>query len=59
MLNTRVEAIPSTKVIPTDLIGATVTICGAMRTENPITVVIAESKTATPVELAISITHFL
>ena len=50
---------PRTNVTPTDLIGDTVTICGAISTENPTTVVIAERKTATPVELAISNTHFL
>ena len=59
MLSTNVDAIPSTSVTPTERIGATVTICGAISTEKPITVVIAERKTATPVELAISKTHFL
>ena len=58
MLNTSVDAIPRTRVTPTDLIGATVTICGAIKTENPITVVMADKNTATPVELAISNTHF-
>ena len=59
MLRTSVEAIPKTKVTPTERIGDTVTIWGAISTENPIIVVMAERNTATPVELAISNTHFL
>ena len=59
MLRSSVEDIPKTKVTPTERIGDTVTIWGAINTENPIIVVTAEIKTATPVELAISNTHFL
>ena len=55
--NMRVERIPTTRVRPTERIGAMVTICGAIRTENPTTVVNADKKTATPVELAILVTQ--
>ena len=57
MLNTSVERIPMTRVIPTDRIGEIGTIIGAMRTEKPMTVVIAERNTATPVERVISNTQ--
>ena len=53
------EIIPSTKVNPTDLIGAMSTIVGAINTENPITVVTADSRTATPVDCVISRTACL
>ena len=59
MLNISVEEMPITKVTPTDRIGAMGTIIGAMRTENPTMVVMAERKTATPVERVISITQDL
>ena len=55
-LNTSVDAIPMTRVMPTVRMGMTGTMAGAMRTENPITVVRAESKTAVPVVVIISTT---
>ena len=51
MLKKRVEIIPNTNVRPTDLIGATFTIVGAINTEKPMTVVTADKRTATPVDL--------
>ena len=57
MLKISVEVMPMTRVIPTERIGDTVTIIGAMSTENPITVVMAERNTATPVERVISRTQ--
>ena len=59
MLNTNVDEIPITSVIPTERIGAMGTMSGAMSTENPTMVVIAERKTATPVDRAISMTQDL
>ena len=59
ILRTSVEKIPMTSVIPTERIGEMGTIAGAMRTENPTIVVMAERKTATPVERVISITQDL
>ena len=55
--NTRVAMIPATKVIPTERIGMMDTILGRISTENPMIVVAAETRTATPVVLDISITH--
>ena len=59
MLNTRVEDIPITSVMPTERMGAMGTINGAMSTEKPTMVVMADKNTATPVERVISITHIL
>ena len=59
MLNTSVDEMPMTRVTPTDRIGAMGTMSGAMRTENPTMVVMAERKTATPVDRVISMTHDL
>ena len=59
MLRTKVDEIPMTRVTPTERMGAMGTMRGAMRTENPTMVVMAERKTATPVERVISITHDL
>ena len=59
MLKIKVEEMPMTKVMPTERIGAIGTMNGAMRTEKPTMVVIAERKTATPVERVISITQDL
>ena len=50
---------PATNVIPTDLIGIIETILGKIRTEKPIMVVTADTRTATPVVLDISITQDL
>ena len=52
-----VERIPTTRVSPTERIGAMLTMLGAIRTEHPTIVVNAERKTATPVELAIAVTQ--
>ena len=54
-----VETIPITNVSPTERIGVIGTIEGAINTEKPIIVVIAERKTATPVEDVISKIHSL
>ena len=59
MLNTSVEEIPMTKVTPTERMGAMGTMSGAISTENPTMVVMADKKTATPVERVISMTHDL
>ena len=48
-----------TKVRPTERIGVIGTIDGAINTEKPIIVVIAERNTATPVEEVISKIHSL
>jgi hypothetical protein len=57
ILKINVEKMPMHKVTPTERIGDTDTICGAMRTEKPTIVVKAERNTATPVERVISRTH--
>jgi hypothetical protein len=59
MLRINVEDMPMTKVMPTDRMGEMGTIIGAMSTENPTIVVMAERKTATPVERVISMTQDL
>ena len=44
---------------PTERMGAMGTMSGAISTENPTMVVMADKKTATPVERVISMTHDL
>ena len=55
--NTRVAKIPATRVITTERIGMIGTMFGNISTENPIIVVAAEIRTATPVVFDMSITH--
>ena len=57
--NTNVAMIPATSVIPTERIGIIDTMFGRIRTEKPMIVVAAETKTATPVVRDISITQDL
>ena len=59
ILKISVEEMPMTNVIPTERMGEMGTIIGAMRTEKPTMVVMAERNTATPVDLVISITQDL
>ena len=59
MLRISVEEMPMTRVMPTDRMGAIGTMSGAMSTENPTMVVMADRNTATPVERVISITQLL
>ena len=59
MLNNNVDPMPTTRVMPTERIGAMGTIIGAMSTENPMMVVNPDNITATPVERVISITQDL
>ena len=59
MLKISVDEIPMTNVMPTERIGAMGTMRGAISTENPTMVVMAERKTATPVERVISMTQDL